>query len=206
VPKNIIDYVAEYYSTKVETHGATPQGVDWNGSESQDLRFQQLLKVCAEISTPFSVLDYGCGYGAMFDYMSTRFGDFSYVGYDCSAAMIEKAQQLHQQSNCTFSASESGLRPLDFTIASGIFNVRGDYTDADWHDHCIKTIRQISALSNRGFAFNMLTKYSDADKMRDYLYYSDPCEIFDFCKRELGRNVALLHDYGLYEFTILVRK
>jgi hypothetical protein len=30
--------------------------------------------------------------------------------------------------------------------------------------------------------------------------------IFDICKRKFSRNVALLHDYGLYEFTILVRK
>jgi hypothetical protein len=26
------------------------------------------------------------------------------------------------------------------------------------------------------------------------------------CKRRFSRNVALLHDYDLYEFTVLVRK
>jgi len=30
--------------------------------------------------------------------------------------------------------------------------------------------------------------------------------LFDYCKRTYSRDVALLHDYGLYEFTILVRK
>ncbi len=60
--------------------------------------------------------------------------------------------------------------------------------------------------SRSGFAFNCLTSYSDADKMREYLYYADPCALFDLCKRRYSRNVALLHDYGLYEFTILVRK
>jgi hypothetical protein len=29
---------------------------------------------------------------------------------------------------------------------------------------------------------------------------------FDHCKRNFSRQVALLHDYGLWEFTILVRK
>ena len=61
------------------------------------------------------------------------------------------------------------------------------------------------SLGTKGFAFNMLTSYSDADKMRDDLYYGDPCELFDHCKRSYSRNVALLHDYGLYEFTMLVR-
>ena len=60
--------------------------------------------------------------------------------------------------------------------------------------------------SSRGFAFNCLTSYSDADKMRDDLYYADPCKLFDRCKRRYSRRVALLHDYGLWEFTILVRK
>ena len=42
--------------------------------------------------------------------------------------------------------------------------------------------------------------------MKDYLFYADPCELFDFCKTRFSQNVALLHDYGLYEFTILVEE
>jgi hypothetical protein len=42
--------------------------------------------------------------------------------------------------------------------------------------------------------------------MRDDLYYADPRVIFDHCKRSFSRWVALLHDYGLYEFTIIVRR
>ena len=37
------------------------------------------------------------------------------------------------------------------------------------------------------------------------LYYADPRAFFDRCKRTSRGDVALLHDYGLYEFTILVR-
>ena len=48
--------------------------------------------------------------------------------------------------------------------------------------------------------------YSDPERMRAHLYYADPCRLFDHCKRRYSRHVALLHDYGLYEFTILVRK
>ena len=42
--------------------------------------------------------------------------------------------------------------------------------------------------------------------MRPYLYYADPLFLFDYCKKKYSKSVALLHDYGLYEFTILVRK
>jgi hypothetical protein len=42
--------------------------------------------------------------------------------------------------------------------------------------------------------------------MRDDLYYADPLFFFDYCKTRFSRFVTLIHDYPLYEFTILVRK
>ena len=94
----------------------------------------------------------------------------------------------------------------DYGVASGIFNVRLGSTDDAWRSHVLRTLDVLNKTSRRGFSFNCLTLYSDQDRMRDYLYYADPCDLFDHCKRTYSRDVALLHDYGLYEFTILVRK
>jgi hypothetical protein len=94
----------------------------------------------------------------------------------------------------------------DYGVASGIFNVRLGRSDEQWMAYLEATLDVLDRTSRHGFAFNCLTSYSDADKMRDYLFYADPCRLFDLCKRRYSRNVALLHDYGLYEFTILVRK
>jgi hypothetical protein len=52
----------------------------------------------------------------------------------------------------------------------------------------------------------MLSTYSDPEKRRDDLFYADPCEMFDLCKRRFATRVALLHDYPLFEFTVIVRK
>lgn len=100
---------------------------------------------------------------------------------------------------------EDQLEPTDFTVASGIFNVRLDVPDDEWRAYVETTLEKLAGLSRAGFAFNMLTSYSDADKMRPDLYYGDPGWFFDLCKRRYSRNVALLHDYGLYEFTMIVR-
>ena len=77
---------------------------------------------------------------------------------------------------------------------------------AAWEAYVFETLRWLWARSRRGLAFNLLTAYSDTDRMRDYLYYPEPVKVFDFCMSNLSRNVALLHDYPLYEFTILVRR
>jgi len=67
-------------------------------------------------------------------------------------------------------------------------------------------IERLYALSEVAFAFNCLTSYSDADRKRPDLYYPEPATMFDQCVRRYGRHVQLLHDYGLYEFTIHVRR
>ena len=203
---DILVEVAEYYSAKLAKYGETPRGVDWNGEESQLLRFEQLSKIIVE-PTGFSVNDLGCGYGAMLGYLESRFCNITYRGFDVSSDMICAARKRYAgRSNSYFAVSAEPSDTADYGIASGIFNVRLACNDVEWFNHITATLDVLDRTSHCGFAFNCLTSYSDADKMRDYLYYADSCVLFDLCKRRYSRHVALLHDYELYEFTILVRK
>jgi SAM-dependent methyltransferase len=177
--------------------------VDWNSLESQELRFEELLRVVDREPAGFSLNDFGCGYGALLGYARARGLDVDYRGFDLSDAMLEHARVEYPGVSFVCAADE--LERADYTVASGIFNVKLKTPDESWREYVLDTLRTIARLSAKGFAFNMLTSYSDADKMRDDLYYGDPRFFFDHCKREYARNVALLHDYGLYEFTVIVR-
>lgn len=203
---DLLTEVADYYSEKLAQHGETARGVDWNGEESQELRFDQLCKII-DGRHQFSLNDLGCGYGALNDFLADRYAGFYYSGIDVSESMIRSAEQRHRgipQARFVVASEPDGVS--DYGVASGIFNVRLGRSDAEWRAYLEATLDILDRTSRLGFSFNCLTSYSDADKMRDYLYYADPCALFDFCKRRYSRNVALLHDYGLYEFTILVRK
>lgn len=202
----ILDRVERYYSGRFAEHGATPEGVDWNSSESQEIRFAQLLRICSDEESGFSINDYGCGYGALAEYM--RHGDrkFSYRGYDLSSTMLEAARERLGGGEISFVGEPSEMEPADYTVASGIFNVKLDTERPVWTQYVLDTIAELDQLSNKGFAFNMLTRYSDPERMRPDLYYGDPGFFFDYCASTISREVALLQDYGLYEFTILVRK
>jgi SAM-dependent methyltransferase len=203
--KAILDEVRQYYDGKLGAFGATPKGADWNSLESQELRFRQLLQVCDRSGT-FSINDYGCGYGALVDYLSDQGYAFEYAGFDISENMITQARELHKgQECCDFFTEESQLTIADYTVASGIFNVSLETSDEEWRDYILTTLTKIAELSEQGFAFNALTRYSDQELMRRDLYYADPLFLFDHCKRIFSRFVSLLHDYPLYEFTILVR-
>ena len=207
--EKIINEVREYYSEKVKQYGSTSKGVDWNSKESQYLRFSQLLKVL-EVKDKFSLNDLGCGYGELVNYLdANRYNNYIYAGWDLSGEMIKVASELFvDKTNAKFFQmyDDREMSANDYCIASGIFNVKMQFSIDEWRDYIFSTLDAMNANSSCGFSFNMLTKYSDEDKMRDYLFYADPCEIFAFCKQNFSRNVALLHDYELYEFTILVRK
>lgn len=204
---SFLDDVARYYSDKLAAHGETAKGVDWNGHESQTLRFRQLCQIISPDPESFSVNDLGCGYGALLDYLAQNYQRFSYCGMDVSADMIEAAERRHgDRRDCRFLNAAEPQVPADYGVASGIFNVRLDRTDAEWLNYLSGTLDLLDRTSRLGFAFNCLTSYSDEDRKRHDLYYADPCQLFDLCKRRYSRQVALLHDYELFEFTILVRK
>ncbi|MBI5598462.1 MAG: methyltransferase domain-containing protein [Deltaproteobacteria bacterium] len=202
----ILDPVRDYYTKKVEEHGPVFRGVDWNSAESQELRFEQLLRVC-ERNKRFSINDYGCGYGGLYRYMKGKGFSFDYHGLDVSGAMIKEARKAFgRRPNASFRVGGSTDVVADYTVASGIFNVRLGHSKTAWLRYILKTVRDMDRVSRLGFSFNCLTRYSDREYMKGYLYYADPCYLFDYCKRRFSKSVALLHDYGLYEFTMVVRK
>ena len=202
----ILRSVESYYSDRIRRFGASAAGVDWNGEASQHLRFEQLCKV-VDGSTKLSVGDLGCGYGAMFGFMRNAGFDVAYTGVDVSSDMVRAAIGLWpDDAKVRFEVGSKIPPPMDYCVASGIFNVRGDTPDSTWVEYFYDTIMHLCEVSEKGFAFNCLTVFSDQERMQSRLYYADPCEVFRFCKLYCARNVALLHDYGLYEFTILVRK
>ncbi|MEO7799360.1 MAG: class I SAM-dependent methyltransferase [Opitutaceae bacterium] len=203
----LLQSVADYYSDKVRTHGATPLGADWNSAEGQRLRFDTLLRIIPVNLSSVTLDEYGCGYGALFDHLrDTARQAVEYLGLDVSDSMIGAARARHHANAFRFHLAAVSPRVADFTVASGIFNVRLKASTAGWEEHIATTLEAMHAGSTRGFAFNCLSSYSDVHKRQTYLYYGDPCYYFDLCKRRFSGDVALLHDYGLYEFTLLVRK
>ena len=87
----MIEDIEHYYSEKIKTYGPTPQGVDWNSEESQALRFDRLLQVMRSIDNA-SILDLGCGYGALAKMLGPH---VQYTGYDISDSMIEEARKFN---------------------------------------------------------------------------------------------------------------
>jgi SAM-dependent methyltransferase len=201
-----LEKVKEYFARQLVLYGTTPQGVDFSSVETHETRFAQLIKIFGA-NLLYSLLDFGSGFGAFYDYLIRLGHHPNYVGYDISLPMVEKGRTLHAENPaCRFTTDLADVPVLDYATLCGTFNMKLDADDETWTKIVVECLQQMDAHASRGFSFNMLTKYSDPEKMRPDLYYADPLFFFDYCKRNFSKNVALLHDYKLYDFTILVRK
>ncbi len=202
--QDLLRRVSDYYTARIAEYGPVPRGVDWNSAESQQMRFEQLLRLC-DSGKHFSINDYGCGYGVLPRFLDARGAEFTYVGFDISPVMIAHARRaLAAMPNCSVVEKLEQLRVADYTIASGIFNVKLDTGEEEWTAYILDTLDRMRELSARGFSFNMLTGHCDRNLMRPDLYYADPGFYVRHCLGRFSRRLSLLHDYPLYEFTILV--
>ena len=209
---DILHSLQDYFTNRITKYGANFRGVDWNSAARQELCFRQLMRICEDpaqgiVAQNFSINDYGCGYGALVQYLVQHDYKYAYyTGFEITQAMSDKAREIFGLKNCRFTTDENTLSPADYTIASGLLSLKLDTSNEQWEKYVLQLLDSLWTLSEKGFAFNSLTKYSDPDLLRPELYYADPCFLFDYCKTRFSRNVALLHDYGVYEFTILVRR
>src|SRR5215207_832527 len=180
---SILSEVGRFFGEKVVRSGPTPAGADFNSEAAQTVRFRQFVRLL-EFSTPFSVIDFGCGYGALANYLlDLGLPLRRYVGYDISKGMIQAARlQMPPDLETELTTDIGDLGTADFTVASGIFNVKLNADVGAWRQHITDTLDVFARASVKGFAFNMLTNYSDRERMRPDLYYGDTCWFFDYCK------------------------
>jgi SAM-dependent methyltransferase len=202
--KETLVKIKDLYEGNLSQHGVSSKAVGWKDQESQLLRFEKLAEVIPGNTDSYTVVDWGCGYAAMYDFLQEKKpGCKKYYGYDISADMLHKARELHPDDGLELIQSADVTTNADYTFVSGTFNVRFSASDEAWSANIKEVLQKLAEKTTPGLAFNLLTTY--VDWKQENLFYADPMEFFDFCKKNLSRKVTLIHDYPLYEWTMLVK-
>jgi SAM-dependent methyltransferase len=197
---------ARYYGEKVRRHGATALGADWRCEPTQQMRFVQLLKLCAG-SSACSLNDLGCGYGALLQFLARRrrLRELDYLGVDVSPEMIAAARAAHPRHAHRFVIGSQSPRVAHYSVASGIFNVRLDVPLVLWERFVQQTLSQLRETSRLGFAINFMTPVPATMDSPPQLY-RPPLERWpSYIEKELGFRVEPVQGYGLHEITLLAR-
>jgi SAM-dependent methyltransferase len=183
-----------HYDELVSKFGSDPRASQWRDQQTQIRRFEILCRNLA--LSECSVLDFGCGTGALFEYLknSCRFTG-QYTGVDISAKAIEVAKTSHPTADFRHLdiLSNELSESFDYILISGTFNNQTK-NHLEWVYENLEKLFQSTKIA---LVFNMLSNY--VDYKDEGLYYSDPEEIFGFCKSKLSPSVNLIHSEAIYD-------
>lgn len=200
--RNIVEAVVQHYETCLRSGGDEGQVVGWRDRQSQNARFEIINQLLS--ATQFStVCDLGCGRGGLLDALRAIGFLGQYIGVDASQEMVFQARKHFVDDRQSEFVCQENPCAADVVVASGIFNVRLNFSDDEWTDYVYQTILDMWKLCEVGIVFNALSLVSDPRRRSRDLYYVDPVEIFRFCLT-LSPDIRLAHHYGLYDLAIAV--
>lgn len=203
--QDLLADIARYYDSKVLAHGATALGVDWPAITSVHKRLIELLAVVDFDGEP-SLNDLGCGWGAALEVIGHLHpaARVDYEGIDVAPAMIDAARaRWAGDPRARFDVGSRCTRVANYTIASGIFNVKLAHPREEWEAHVRSTLEDISRHSTTAFAVNFMLP-TPAREAVAQLYCTPPDPWVRVCE-SLGRRAHVAPLPGLGEFTLQVR-
>jgi SAM-dependent methyltransferase len=183
-----------HYDELVSKYGSDPRASQWRDEQTQIRRFEILCRNL--FLSECSVLDFGCGPGALFEFLKNSCSfTGKYTGVDISGKAIEVAKTNHPEANFHQLDILSNELPemYDYILVSGTFNNQTK-NHLEWVQENLEKLFQSTKIA---LVFNMLSNY--VDYKDEGLYYSDPEEIFGFCKLKLSPSVNLMHSEAIYD-------
>ena len=198
----------EYYQNLYARHGRASEAVQHVSFREQSKRFKILLD---NVGVNDNVIDLGCGLADLYFYLKSQGFEGKYLGLDFVDQFIKSNLEYYKgEQNAKFKVfdiNQDEIEPgYDHIILSGVFN----NIMADNFSFMTLAVSKMYASANESISFNLLSTY--VNYKDEALYYFDPKEVFDFCKKEISPLVTLKHDYGLgennypYEFTVFIKK
>lgn len=206
--QDLLEPVLAGYESQLAAYGADPRALFWRDGERQTRRFQILSHLFAEGDRQggITVTDFGCGYGAFFDFLKDRpvMAGSRYIGVDLSAKMIDEARRRIQDPRASFQRHMILTEDTDYTFACGTYNMSMGADRGEWADYVKASLAQLWSHTRKGLGFNMLS--AGATQQFPGLYYADAGEFVDFCAGQLSPDVERSDDRPLPDWTIFVRR
>ena len=192
------------YERQISNHGFSPRGVFWQSDNTQQSRFETLIKAIKVSDQSGKISDFGCGYGALYQYIQNKpfMKGSLYIGYDIVDSLINEAKKSfpHAEWVC----SEKILKETDYIFISGTFNMAFDKSIPEWENYLENQLKECYAKTKKVLAFNLL--YSEKTKIEQNLYYSEIDRVFKFCDNNLGSTLITKTSGANKDITIFVTK
>lgn len=151
------------------------------------------------------ILDYGCGLGYLYDYLSKTKFSFEYTGIDMVPQFIDSCKLKYPKA--CFDLIDP-TRPIcgeyDIVFASGVFNLMTHDSEIISKEYALERIEYLFSITNEILVCDFLSSLVDFKQSK--AQHFSPSEIVEFCSNKLSRRFKLRHDLLPYEMTLIVWK
>lgn len=204
-PEDRTKYIARY-NERLKTYGYHLKTLGWGGDRGrQERRFQVLMELQYFVPRGIgSVLDVGCGFGDMGNYLKMHYPHVKYTGIDINPSLIEEGKKRFAGLDLRVgeaAAPDIGSRPYDLVCASGLFNYKLEHQDQLLYIK--KTVEQFYALCNIGVSSDFMSTF--VDYQQEITYHLNEFEALKIAKG-LSHRVVLRNDYLDYEYCLYILK
>jgi SAM-dependent methyltransferase len=186
-----------WYEDKVRRYGFDHRGLGFRNKSSQEKRFEALLELGDFDGA--SVLDVGCGFGDLLEFLKDRGIDARYTGIDVCKPMIERCRERFEHDHAIFRTADvlefESVDSYDYVVASGLFGLDAEGS----RDRIRPTLERMFAWSRIGMAANFLSTRSPAPV--DGRVYVDPAKALE-AALQLTPSARLNHTYLPNDFTL----
>jgi SAM-dependent methyltransferase len=190
------------YKSKFEKYGVSPKSLLWKSKGAAHQRFRQFWK---EIDFDNkSVLDVGCGFGELGNFLVKRYKNVDYLGVDIMPEFISKGKEIYPGLKLMQRdyLADPITDKFDIVIASGILNSNVE-NNMEYRKKAIKTLFEGS---KKVTAFNMLGNHPQPENDEESnVWYADSLEILEYCM-SLTRRVVFRSNYHPRDFTVFLYK
>jgi SAM-dependent methyltransferase len=186
--------VSHFFNESLRRYGYDPRSLGWIPG-TQEARFRVLTAI-GDLEGG-SVLDVGCGFGDLYEYLCRSGINVSYTGIDLCPDFVEIAQKRHPDAKFVAADFEEAAieGQFDWAFESGVFiyKVSGHET---WVRNMVK---KMFGSVRKGIAIDFLNRRGGI--MSSGLYHPDPADVYAMCCK-LSRRVTLRCDYKPTEFCV----
>jgi len=193
----------------VASRGANPAAVwmDREGALEKGVRRCEAIFRMIEAQRPFTVLDVGCGLGFAVPFLEERYGSIAgrYLGIDVSEPLVAEARRLW--STHRFEVRDIAANPMpgcsfDYTALNGVLTAKNSLSHEAMENFAYQLLECSWLATGEAMSFNVMSPH--VDWTRDDLFHWPLDRAAAFCVSKLSRNINIIADYGLYEYTVQV--
>lgn len=195
-----LDYVGRY-EKRLQEFGYSPATLGWGVHGRQEVRFSVLAALALRMPKS-SVLDVGCGFCDLYDFLRNRGWLGRYSGIDIVPGLLEVARQRHpglDVKELDITDESFPFEQYDFVISSGSMNAA--LPSGNNESHIETAMRTMYNRSRYATCVDFLSAYVDFQKPG--AYHTDAGWALSIAKR-LTRRVLLRHDYMPFEFALFL--